>query len=203
MKCLLALYLLLCAGNATAQEKIFPPESLLIVKADSIFYSKVFVEGLNALANNGKEKIFLFDGYLVYGKDTISFPDNLKLHKSYEFISKDDSLHYSLSVKRINYSTLEYMASITTFDNSVYAKGGIANLNPSFFLGVETLQDGDGDAHGAMEYLDDNGLCNMYINITLSADATMLKAAWNKSCKQSNSISGDLKSGWSPLLDVQ
>ncbi|MBC7749252.1 MAG: hypothetical protein H7Z76_11875 [Methylotenera sp.] len=119
---------------------------------DKSQYDQTFIDGLA----DCNEPIKLVDNYIVIGKDTTYFPNDLSLNQPTIFTAIKNNDKYVLTVTRTNLTTLTYNFQITDKDNqTVETKSGKAILGSTFFLGPE----GDDDietksGYGSQEYRD-------------------------------------------------
>jgi hypothetical protein len=108
---------------------------------DKSQYDQTFIDGLA----DYNEPIKLIDNYILTGKDTTYFPEDLILNKSTTFTAIKDNKKYVLTVKRTNLTNLNYKFQLTDNDNKTLdTKSGKAILGSTFFIGPE----GDDDIEG-------------------------------------------------------
>ena len=94
----------------------------------------------------------LCDNYIVIGKDTNYFPEDLNLNKATIFRARKDNIQYVLTVTRTNMTNLTYNFQLINKDNkTVDTKSGKVILGSSFFLGPEGDNDIEG-GYGSQEY---------------------------------------------------
>jgi hypothetical protein len=111
-------------------------EAIVIVENKSD-YSEKFINGLKKM--NGFGDFKLSNNYLILNnKDTIEFPKRPEINKRIVLTAIKDNLAIALIVKRINQVTIEYRLEMTKFGKASYKINGIAEINPSFFLGSES-----------------------------------------------------------------
>lgn len=70
------------------------------------------------------------------GCEVVLIPTSLELDVEYIFI---DYLKQELSIRRINYTDIEYV-----FKQDDYIEEGVASLSPYFYLGFESVDDTEG-----------------------------------------------------------
>lgn len=117
---------------------------------DKSLYDPTFIDGLT----DYNEPIKLIDNYILTGKDTTYFPEDLNLNKATIFKTTKDNIKYVLTVTRTNLTNLNYDFQIINKDNkTVDTKSGKAILVSSFFLGPEGDNDIEG-GYGSHEYRD-------------------------------------------------
>lgn len=105
----------------------------------------------------GYRPIKIINDYMLIENDTAYFDTSLKLKQDYRFTAFTDSHFYQLTVKRINYTTVEYDFTLFKDEESVFNHKGKAHLGSYFFLGDETFNDEEeGIGYLATEYYDKN-----------------------------------------------
>ena len=118
--------------NEVPRDKI-KTEIVVKNKAD---YSENFIQGLREL---GYEKFVLKDSLLlINGKDTAYFPETPKIGKHIVLTGRKGNLAIALTVKRINYTTVDYIIEMVEFGKSSHNQSGQADIISSFFLGAES-----------------------------------------------------------------
>ncbi len=119
---------------------------------DKSQYDEIFIDGLS----DYNESIKLIDNYILVGKNTTYFPEDLSINKATTFKATKDNNKFVLTVTRTNLTNLTYNFQRTDKDNKrIDTKSGEAILGSTFFLGPEGDTDIDGD-YGSHEY-NDNG----------------------------------------------
>jgi hypothetical protein len=118
---------------------------------DKSQYDQTFINGLA----DYNEPIKLIDNYIISGKDTTYFPNDLPLNKVIYFKGVKAERHFLLTVRRVNLTSLTYDFEIIKDNETVDFKNGKAILGSMFFLGPE----GDDDietqsGYGSQEYRD-------------------------------------------------
>jgi len=117
---------------------------------DKSQYDQTFIDGLS----DYDEPIKLIDNYILVGKDTTYFPEDLSINNATTFKATKDNNKFVLTVTRTNLTNLTYNFQHTDKDNkSIDTKSGKAILGSTFFLGPEGDTDIDGD-YGSQEYRD-------------------------------------------------
>lgn len=107
-----------------------------IVIKDRADYSEKFIQGLKEL---GFEKIELRDSLLlINGKDTAYFPGIPGIGKQIVLTGKKGNLAIALTIKRINYTTIDYKIEMVEFGKASYNQTGQADIISSFFYGSES-----------------------------------------------------------------
>ncbi|MCO5259545.1 MAG: hypothetical protein M9916_05325 [Crocinitomicaceae bacterium] len=101
---------------------------------DKSQYDQTFIDGLA----DYNDLIKLIDNYIVTGKDTTYFPNDLLLNKSTIYTAIKDSNKYVLTVTRTNLTNLTYNFQFTDSDNKILdTKSGQVVLSSYFFFGPE------------------------------------------------------------------
>ena len=125
-------------------------QQLDIYIKDKSQYYQSYIDGLA----DYNEPIKLIDNYIVIGKDTTYFPEDLILNKPTTFKAIKDNNKYVLTVTRTNLTNLTYKFQLTDNDNKTLdTKSGKAILGSRFFIGPEGDDDIDG-GYGSQEYRD-------------------------------------------------
>lgn len=142
------------------------PKQVIYIK-DKSRYDHTFIEGLSEY----NEPIKLIDNFMLIGKDTTYFPDDLSLNKEYVFKANNDSQNYVLTVKRINETTLKFNFELFNYNKLLHIETGEANLPSLFFLGPEGEPDiQTGDSFFSQEYLKKDKGIWLCINIGMDRD---------------------------------
>ena len=136
----------------------------VIIKNESD-YSKPFIKGLYEI---GYETFELIDSILLINDiDTVYFPETPKMGKRMVLTGKVENLVIALTVKRINYTTIEYRIEMVEFGNSNHFEIGTADISSGFFFGSETdVSDKTGLGYLSTEFVafnDDD--CYTYIRL--------------------------------------
>jgi hypothetical protein len=110
-------------------------ETEIIIKNKSD-YSPKFIQGLKDL---GYKKFELKDSLLlINGKDTEYFPETPKIGKKIVLTGRKGNLAIALTVKRLNYTTIDYKIEIVDFGKTSHIQSGQADIISSFFFGGES-----------------------------------------------------------------
>ncbi len=128
------------------------PKAEIIVK-NRADYSETFINGLSAL---GYKKFELQDSLLIIeGRDTVHFPRTPEIGKRLVLTGKKGNLSIAVTVKRINYTTIDYTTEIVEDGKASQIKRGQANIISSFFYGAESDEhEQTGVAYLVTEYSD-------------------------------------------------
>lgn len=109
-----------------------------IVVKNKSDYSENFIQGLREL---GYEKFELKDSLLIInGKDTSYFPETPEIGKEIVLTGRKENLAIALTVKRINYTTVDYKIEMVEFGKTSHNQSGKADIISSFFFGTESDQ---------------------------------------------------------------
>ena len=134
---------------------------------DKLRYDQAFINGLSAY----NEPIKLIDNFMLVGKDTTYFPDDLHLNKEYVFKENNDSHNYVLAVKRTNETTLKFNFQLFENRKLIHTETGEANLPSLFFLGSEGEADiKTGDSFFSHAYQKKDKRIWLSINIGMDKD---------------------------------
>jgi len=102
-----------------------------IVVKNKADYSEIFIQGLREL---GYEKFELKDSLLlINGKDTAYFPETPKIGKQLVLTGRKGNLAIALTVKRINYTTVDYNIETVELGKASHKQSGQTDLISSFF----------------------------------------------------------------------
>ena len=136
---------------------------------DKSNYDQTFIDGLSDF----KEEIKLEKNYIVVGRDTTDFPDDLPLNTKRIFKGDTDEQNYVLTVTRTNFTNINYKFKLTDKKNKIIAdKSGTAILSAGFVLASEVDEDEgeDGVAYGSSEYWDKANDCWFSIRVGIGKD---------------------------------
>lgn len=148
---------------------------------DKSQYDQTFIDGLA----DYNEPIKLIDKYILTGKDTTYFPDDLSLNKTTTFKATKDNNKFVLTVTRTNLTNLTYSFQFIDKDNkTIDTKSGKAILGSMFFLASEIDEDSQtGYGYGSTEYWDKTNDCRFAIRIGIGKDDNgKLRAALKYGC---------------------
>ena len=142
---------------------------------DSTKYSHEWIKEFKE-RHSGYTSVQLFDDTIIINndrKDFITLPTDLPFDSEVYYELTEEGRTISLTVKRINYTTIEY--SYADNDNE---KKGLAHIEPVFYFGAEGMfEDDDGMTYGMNEYIDHSQKdCWTYIYVGMkSINKTFLK----------------------------
>lgn len=146
-------------------EKQYSETFLAEFKAKHSIYETVALIGDTIIINNDRENIILI-------------PTDLPLDRLVTYEENADGIKYTLTVKRINLSTLEYNYFETVNGKMKNEKQGQADLEPVFYFGAEgTFEDENENVYGMNEYVNsskDGCQTLIYIGVG-SIEKTFLK----------------------------
>jgi hypothetical protein len=143
-------------------------QQLDIYIQDKSQYDQTFIDGLAEY----NEPIKLIDKYIVTGKDTTYFPDDLVLNKPTTFTAIKDNNKYVLTVTRTNLTNLTYKFQLTDNDNKTLdTKSGKAILGSTFSFAPEGEPDPEtGNSFVSNEYRMKNENFWLVINIGMDKE---------------------------------
>lgn len=171
-------------------DSIESPTMGKVVVKDASLYGEPFIESLNKM--NYKEDIILDGEYIIVGKDTAQFPDDLVLGEDYRFTAFTDTHFYQLAVKRINQSSIQYDYQVFKDEKPLVSSTGEAHLAGLFFLGSETDDDDQtGAGYLSTEYFG-VGECSSTIRIGEPDGASRLRAVVRTSCDGYEAVDGNI-----------
>mgnify|MGYP000190260451 CR=1 FL=1 len=130
-----------------------PSYNTEIVIKNKAAYSEHFVQGLKEL---GFQKIELKDSLLIIdNKDTVLFSDTPKIGEARVYTGKQGNLAIAVTVKRINYTTVDYRIEMVEFGKANHTQSGQADIISSFFFGPESnIDEQTGEGYFVTEYTD-------------------------------------------------
>jgi hypothetical protein len=113
-----------------------PIDNTEIVVKNKADYSEHFIQGLQEL---GFQKIELIDSLLIIdNKDTVLFSKTPKIGEARVYTGKQGNLAIAVTVKRINYTTVDYQIEMVEFGKTSHTQSGQADIISSFFFGPES-----------------------------------------------------------------
>jgi len=136
---------------------------------DESKYSQIFVTEFKE-RHSIYETVSLIDDTIIVNNDRdghIIIPTDLPLNQQVTYQKTDNSKKQVLTVKRINYSTLEYNYYEDTNGQKTNPREGKADLEPVFYYGAEgAFEDENENIYGMNEYIDNSEKdCWTYIYI--------------------------------------
>lgn len=151
-------------------------ETEIVVKNKSD-YSEKFIQGLKGI---GYKKFELIDSLLIIdNKDTVTFSQTPKIGEQRIYTGKKDNLAIAVTVKRINYTTVDYKIEMVEFGKTNHFQTGQADIISSFFFGAESNEDErTGEGYFVTEYTD-NRENNCYTYIRLGDENELAKIIKN------------------------
>ena len=130
---------------------------------DKSKYDKTFLDEISKYT----EPVKVIDNYILVGKDTTFFPQDLNLNVETVFKGTKDNQFYELKLTRINYTTISYNFILKDNEkNTLTTRKGKATLGGLFFLGSESDDDEEtGEAYFSSEYWETNKDCSFSIRV--------------------------------------
>lgn len=132
-------------------------------------YSKTFLTEFKVRHSIYETVALIYDTIIINSdrENFILIPTDLPLDKLVTYEESADGIKFSLTVKRINYSTLEYYYFEIVDGKNKNEKQGQADLEPIFYFGSEgTFEDENENVYGMNEYVDSSILgCRILIYI--------------------------------------
>lgn len=142
-----------------------PTYNTEIVVKNNAAYSEHFIQGLQEL---GYQKIELIDSLLIIdNKDTVLFSRTPKIGESRVYTGKKGNLAIAVTIKRINYTTVDYRIEMIEFGKANHTQTGQADIISSFFFGPESnINEQTGVGYFVTEYTDNRANnCATHIRI--------------------------------------
>lgn len=165
-------------NNSTVdlQEQSDKKETEIVVK-NKADYSEKFIQGLKEL---GYKKFELIDSLLIIdNKDTVTFSQTPKIGEQRVYTGKQDNLAIAVTIKRINYTTVDYKIEMVEFGKTSHNQTGQSDIISSFFFGAESDEDErTGEGYFVTEYID-NRENNCYTHIRLGDENELAKIIKN------------------------
>ncbi|MEE9406962.1 MAG: hypothetical protein V3V28_02685 [Polaribacter sp.] len=148
-------------------ERLIATEKKHIFIKDSTDYSSLF---LKAIETARMKTTALIDNFLILEEnDTIRFPEIPSIGKKTILTAKQGQLDITLTIERINQTTIDYAIEMLEFGNVSYKSKGQADLSSHFYFGAET----DTNSLSGMGYLSTefrNNQDSCYTHIRLGID---------------------------------
>jgi hypothetical protein len=172
--------------NTTADplrvESIEQHNPVIVVKEKSR-YSEKFVSGLKEL--DAYEKLELHNNLLIIDEvDTAYFPEVPAVGTQVLLKGEKDNLAVTLTVKRINYTTIDYELEMLRGGSPVHRQSGQADMAPTFFFGAESDEyDPSGMAYLVTEFAEHKSKdCYTYIRLGVEEEGSLLLGKIKKNC---------------------
>lgn len=159
------------------------PKEKIYIK-DKSLYDPAFLASLSVL----NEPIQVIDNYILAGRDTIYFPEEIPMNKETVFKGMKEQKNFILTVTRVNLTSLTYNFVLLNKDNTlIHNKTGKVILG-LFFLGSESDEDDEtGDYYFSTEYRDELSDCSFSIRVGEREGHEKLRANINLHCKDNKS----------------
>lgn len=141
-------------GDPGVHEGEEDPKAPEIKVKNAADYSETFLSGLKAIKGYGDFE--LIDSlFLINKTDTVYFPGFPGIGAYLVFTGRKEGLAITLSVKRINYTTIDYKIEIKESGKANRTQTGQADIHPGFFLGAEMDEnETTGIAYFVNEFID-------------------------------------------------
>ncbi len=132
---------------------------------DESQYSSEFISKIRSFG--GIERVDLKGDLVILDQgDSIQFPQIPKVNERYTLTGKEGDLAIAITVKRINYTSLEYKIEMNEFGKSSKSEIGLAELSPFFFLGSESdMDDRTEESYFCTEFSAVHDSCHLSIRI--------------------------------------
>lgn len=136
---------------------------------DETKYSQTFLAEFKS-SHSIYETVSLIDDTIIVNNARVGriiIPTDLPLNQLVTYEKTENSKKQVLTVKRINYSTLEYNYYEESNGQKTNGRKGTADLEPVFYFGAEgTFEDENENVYGMNEYIDNSEKdCSTYIYV--------------------------------------
>lgn len=136
---------------------------------DESKYSQTFLAEFKA-RHSVYESVSLIDDTITINNDKVGhiiIPTDLPLNQQVIYEKTEKGTKHILTVKRINYSTLEYNYYEEVNGQQTNQRQGTADIEPVFYFGAEgTFEDENENVYGMNEYIDNSEKdCWIYIYV--------------------------------------
>jgi len=169
------------------------PSPITFYIRDSSNYSLEFLIPVTDRLNNAESVALIADSIIVNNDraDAIIIPTDLPLNEIIIYSAKRGDKLYKLTVKRINYSTVEYEYIQKEKNKIIVSRNGLASLAPTFFYGVEGTIETKDKTYGMNKYIDYSVDCHTYLLIGVG---NISESEYHSDCdnKKENIVSGIL-----------
>jgi hypothetical protein len=179
---------ILLSLQGAAQQYVFKN----VTVKDSSKYSTYF---LKKLAADSVQHYILEDSLFIVGSDTSYFPTDIPTGRFLQLVGCRDNNCYSLRLKRINYTTVEYELAITRNWKQTTTEKGDITLGAGFYLASEIDEDHNGNAYSSTAYYGRGKKCSLTVRIGKAQGALLVRLS--RSCADKKS---DIHLERSPLL---
>jgi hypothetical protein len=163
-------------------------------------YSEEFLKSFENMKQNFGEMELKGEKILMGENGHTFFPEEPLKGKTYVLTAiQDQKLAISVTVKRINYSTIDYKVEIVEFGKAKHIEEGQAHLSAGFILGDESDESSlSGNYYGATEFFDNKENCST--SIRLGRDETSGNFLLGKLIKDCNGEIKDIELDNFPTL---
>lgn len=137
-------------NSGLTEESEKQPEIVVENKSD---YSKKFIEGLKEIPYY--KKFTLKDNLLIIDDtDTAYFSETPKIGKRFVLTGEKEGFKITLTVKRLNYTTIDYKIEMIGTGKLKHTQSGQADMASAFFIGEESDESDSGISYSPTEFSD-------------------------------------------------
>lgn len=153
-----------------------------IIVKNKTLYSEKFIQGLKEF---GYKKMELIDSLLIIDNtDTITFSQTPRIGEQRVYTGRQNDLAIAVTVKRINYTTVDYKIEMVEFGKTSHNQTGQADIISGFFFGSESDANEQGEGYLVTEYTDSRkNNCNTQIRLSDENDLAKIKKSCNGKIK--------------------
>jgi len=124
-------------------------EVVVLNKSD---YSEKFIKDLEEDSGLGKKFVLKDSLLIINDHDTAYFSPTPKRGQVFILKGNNERLAITLTVKRINYTSIDYNIEMVQKGKKNYTQNGQADIISSFFLGTESDEDDSGLSYFVTEF---------------------------------------------------
>ncbi|WP_291722753.1 hypothetical protein [Bernardetia sp.] len=155
--------------------------------SDSTYYSLEFLAGLKK--THPYKTVSLNQDSIIINNDQksiILFPQDLPLNNNVSYQKLEEEKLYSLKLKRINYSSVEYDYKEKVGSEIRSSFTGVAHLRGNFYTGsAGFIEDKNNNTYGTYEYISNFDTCQISIHI---GKGYIQKSFFTYYCDSSNNM---------------
>gem|GEM_PF-3932629 len=153
-------------------------------------YSKKFMEAFKQ--SDELSGATLLGKFMIIDEDTIPFPADPPLGEQHILTGKQGEMSITLTLDRINQSTILYKIEMAVTGKESYTSKGEAHISPLFYLAGEMDESSiSGISYGAIQFDDANGEC--YTSIRIGREEESGAGLLGKLIKNCNGELGDVE----------